>query len=109
LDPFAAWEPPPIPDSIFAPPDDEGPIPAWTLPAPNVAEPAPVEDFAPTPDDVRTPETPVEEQQEPEHEAAHSQWFDRAKMWAANNLYDPDADDSVNKPEGHHGQDEQNR
>ncbi len=44
-----------------------------------------------------------------EHEAEHSKWFDRAKMWAANNLYDPDEDDSVIKPEGDSGQGEQER
>jgi hypothetical protein len=50
-----------------------------------------------------------EEQGHPEHEGEHSKWFDRAKMWAANNLYDPDEDDSVIKSHDDHGQDDQHR
>ncbi len=37
-------------------------------------------------------------------ESEHSRWFERAKMWAANNLYDPDEDVTPARP-----QDEQNR
>ncbi|HET7724882.1 MAG TPA: hypothetical protein VFK68_09605, partial [Propionibacteriaceae bacterium] len=35
----------------------------------------------------------------------HPRWFDRAKMWAANNLYDPDEDRPAPDP---HPRDEQN-
>ncbi len=43
-----------------------------------------------------------EASEDPGHEQSeHRRWFDRAKMWAANNLYDPDED------AGDHPQDEQ--
>jgi len=71
------------------------------------APPAPIADVA------SASEEPVVDSQpehgQSEHEAEHSKWFDRAKMWAANNLYDPDEDDSVIKPEGDSGQGEQER
>jgi hypothetical protein len=99
-----------MPESIFAPRDDEGSIPAWTLPAPAPVSDAPaVPEVAPAPDAPAAPEQPLAEgqQAQADHEAEHSKWFDRAKMWAANNLYDPDEDDSVIKPEGDRGQGEQ--
>jgi hypothetical protein len=86
-----------MPESIFASPTAEESAPAWT-PAPAVV-----------PDPVQ-PATEVQpEQGQAEHEGEHGKWFDRAKMWAANNLYDPDEDESVIKPEGDNGQDVQNR
>lgn len=118
-DPFA-FTPPPIPESIFAAPAAEESAPAWTAPVTSVPEPAPSEpepapawsEPAPDAEFQPAPET------QPEHgqpgDAEHSKWFDRAKMWAANNLYDPDEDESVIKShddrgQDDHGQDDQHR
>ncbi len=111
-DPFA-FTPPPIPESIFAAPAAEEAAPAWTAPVTSVPEPAPSEpepapawsEPAPDAEFQPAPET------QPEHgqpgDAEHSKWFDRAKMWAANNLYDPDEDESVITSHDDHGQDDQ--
>jgi hypothetical protein len=113
-DPFA-FTPPPIPESIFAPPAAEESAPAWTAPATSVPEPAPSE---PEPAPAWTEPAPDAEFQpapetQPEHgqpgDAEHSKWFDRAKMWAANNLYDPDEDESIIRSDDDHGQDDQHR
>jgi hypothetical protein len=125
-DPWA-FTPPPIPESIFAPPVTEEPVPAWTPPvsapepSPSVPEETPSVSGdtpswtmpasawgEPAPDGQPASEGQTE-QPHPEHEGEHSKWFDRAKMWAANNLYDPDEDESVIKPDDGHGHDEQNR
>ena len=104
-DPFA-FTPPPIPESIFAAPAAEESAPAWTAPVTSVPEPAPSEP-APDAEFQPAPET------QPEHgqpgDAEHSKWFDRAKMWAANNLYDPDEDESVIASHDDHSQDDQHR
>jgi hypothetical protein len=86
-----------MPEAIFAPPTTEEPVPAWT-PSPAVV-----------PDPAQPEPEPAHEPGQAEHEGEHGKWFDRAKMWAANNLYDPDEDESVIKPEGVSGQDEHNR
>ena len=121
-DPFA-FTPPPIPESIFAAPAAEESAPAWTAPVTSVPEPAPSEpepapawsepapdaEFQPAPDAEfqPAPETQLEHGQP--GDAEHSKWFDRAKMWASNNLYDPDEDESVVTSDDDHGQDDQHR
>ncbi len=125
-DPWA-FSPPPVPDSVFAAP--EGSVPSWTLPpasAPHAApEPsdappvwdAPEQAWAPpaengpevAADSVPAAPDAEPQQGQPEHEGEHSKWYDRAKMWAANNLYDPDEDESVIEGDATHRQDEQNR
>jgi hypothetical protein len=113
-DPFA-FTPPPIPESIFAPPAAEESAPAWTAtetsvpePAPSEPEPAPAwSEPAPDAEFQPAPETQLEHGQP--GDAEHSKWFDRAKMWAANNLYDPDEDESVIASHDDHGQDDQHR
>ena len=95
-----------MPDSIFAPQATEESAPARNEPAPTWAEPAPgVSEPAPAADVQNAPEAQPEHGQQ-EHEGEHSKWFDRAKMWAANNLYDPDEDETVVPHDEGHGQDE---
>jgi nicotinate-nucleotide--dimethylbenzimidazole phosphoribosyltransferase len=102
-------EPPAAEPEPWAPAQPE----SWTAPAepephePPAAEPAP---YAPPAAEQGPPADPAPEAQpehgQQEHEGEHSKWFDRAKMWAANNLYDPDEDETVVPHDEGHGQDE---
>jgi len=121
-DPFA-FTPPPIPESIFAAPATEESAPAWTAPVTSVPEPAPSEpepapawsepapdaEFQPAPDAEFQPAPETQPEHGQPGDAEHSKWFDRAKMWAANNLYDPDEEEPVIASEDAHGQDDQFR
>jgi hypothetical protein len=109
--PVSAPEPSPgVPEEAPSVPEETpsipGDAPSWTLPGSAWGEPA--ADVQPAPV-VQPAAEGQPEQPQPEHEGDHTKWFDRAKMWAANNLYDPDEDESVIKPDDGHGHDEQNR
>lgn len=77
-------------------------------------DPTPASDLVSSPadDPVAGESTMVDNHQEPEGDAheqsEHPRWFDRAKMWAANNLYDPDEETPAAAEEAH-PQDEQSR
>ncbi|HSN12303.1 MAG TPA: hypothetical protein VLS51_09370, partial [Propionibacteriaceae bacterium] len=75
--------------------------------------PAPAPDLVDAPAEDPEADESVDPAPEPDGEAEHEEsehprWFDRAKMWAANNLYDPDEETPAAAEEAH-PQDEQNR